>query len=164
MDTGAPLVCFGATVTLRGPGGERTVPIGELWTGPGKTSARADELLVAVDMLAPASGTGSAYVRLEYRRQMEIAVVGAAVVVALADGRVSDSRIAITALAPTIRRVPAAEAALLGSTADEAAIAVAAREAAAASAPISDVRASDWYRRELVHNMLKRVISHVGKL
>ena len=51
-------------------------------------------------------GTGSGYVRLEYRRQMEIAVVGATAVVTLDGGTVSDARVAITALAPTIRRVP----------------------------------------------------------
>ena len=63
----------------------------------------------------PAAGTGSCYVRLEYRKQMEIAVVGATAVVTVATARVTDARIAITALAPTIRRVPEAEAALTGT-------------------------------------------------
>ncbi len=80
------------------------------WTGPGSTTASPDELLVAVDLPAPAAGTGSAYVRLEYRRQMEIAVVGATASVTLGGGTVTDARIAITALAPTIRRVGEAEA------------------------------------------------------
>ncbi len=53
--------------------------------------AREDELLVVVDVPAPPAGTGSAYLRLEYRRQMEIAVVGATAVVTLVDGKVSDA-------------------------------------------------------------------------
>jgi CO/xanthine dehydrogenase FAD-binding subunit len=158
METGGPLVCFGATATLRSVAGARTVPVEELFTGPGATVAKGEELLVAVDVPSPAPGTGSAYVRLEYRRQMEIAVVGATAVVTLADGRVTDSRIAITALAPTIRRAPAAEAALSGSAADAQAVAAAASEAAAASAPISDVRASERYRRAMANVMTRRAV------
>ena len=98
METGGPLICLGATATLRSVGGSRTVSVEELFTGPGATAANADELLVSVGVPAPAPGTGSAYVRLEYRRQMEIAVVGATAVVHLDDGRVHDARVAITAL------------------------------------------------------------------
>ena len=64
MDTGGPLLCFDATVTLRSADGERTVPIGDLWTGPGATVATPSELLVAVDLPEPGPRTGSAYVRL----------------------------------------------------------------------------------------------------
>jgi CO/xanthine dehydrogenase FAD-binding subunit len=158
METGGPLVCLGATATLRSLGGTRSVPVEELFTGPGATAASPEELLVSVDVPEPARGTGSAYVRLEYRRQMEIAVVGATAVVTLADGRVQDARIAITALAPTIRRVPGAEAALAGGEADEASIVAAAREAAAASTPISDVRASERYRRAMAEVMGRRAV------
>ncbi|MFL5791605.1 MAG: FAD binding domain-containing protein [Actinomycetota bacterium] len=158
MDTGGPLLCFDATVTLRSAAGERTIGLDALWTGPGKTSAAPDELLVAVDLPAPVGGTGSCYVRLEYRRQMEIAVVGATAVVVL-DGDVTDARIAITALTPTIRRVPEAEAALVGSAADADAVRAAARAAAAAATPISDVRASADYRRAMAEVMASRAIT-----
>src|SRR5262249_53357008 len=77
LDTGGPLLCLGATATLRSPAGERSIGLDELWVGPGATSAADDELLVALDVPAPSAGSGSCYVRLEYRRQMEIAVVGA---------------------------------------------------------------------------------------
>jgi xanthine dehydrogenase FAD-binding subunit len=106
-----------------------------------------------------ADGTGSAYVRLEYRRQMEIAVVGATAVVRLDGDVVADARIAITALAPTIRRVPEAEAALTGTDGGRAAAEAAAAEAAAASAPITDVRGSDAYRRAMAAVMTRRAIS-----
>ena len=158
METGGPLICLGATATLRSVEGTRTVSVEELFTAPGATAANADELLLSVDVPAPAPGTGSAYVRLEYRRQMEIAVVGATAVTHLEDGRVQDARVAITALAPTIRRVPGAEEALAGSEADEASIAAAARAAAAASAPISDVRASERYRRAMAEVIARRAV------
>jgi CO/xanthine dehydrogenase FAD-binding subunit len=158
METGGPLVCFGATVALRSATGTRTVPVEELLTGPGATVATPDELLVYVEVPAPAAGTGSAYVRLEYRRQMEIAVVGGTAVVRVGEGTVTAVRVAITALAPTIRRVPAAEEALSGTTADAEAVAAAAHEAAAAAMPISDVRASERYRRAMAEVIARRAI------
>jgi CO/xanthine dehydrogenase FAD-binding subunit len=159
MDTGGPLLCFDASVVLRSTAGQRSMPIGDLWTGPGTTSADPDELLVAIELPAPAPGTGSAYVRLEYRRQMEIAVVGATAVVSVDGGSVSDARIAVTALAPTIRRIEGAERALTGSDGGEQAITEAARAAAQGSAPISDVRASADYRTAMAEIVGRRAIA-----
>jgi CO/xanthine dehydrogenase FAD-binding subunit len=158
MDAGGPLLCMGTTVTLRSAGGERVIALDDLWTGPGSTIANADELLTSLDIPAPSPGTGSCYVRLEYRRQMEIAVVGATAVVTLADGSVSDARVAITALAPTIRRVVEAEAALDGSDGGDEAVLAAAKATADASAPISDVRGSAGYRLAMARVMAERAI------
>jgi CO/xanthine dehydrogenase FAD-binding subunit len=159
MDTGGPLLCFDGSVTLRSTGGERVLPIADLWVGPGQTAAAADELLVDVTLPAPAAGTGSCYVRLEYRRQMEIAVVGVTAVVTLAGGTVADARVAITALAPTIRRVREAEGGLQGSDAGEEAIEAAVRATAEASAPISDVRGSAAYRLAMAAVIARRAIT-----
>ncbi len=159
MDTGGPLLCFGATATLRSASGERSVGLDDLWTGPGSTSSGADELLVALDVPAPSAGTGSCYVRLEYRRQMEIAVVGATAVVTFDGDRVVDARVAITALTPTIRRVPEAESALADSDGGEGAVEAAAAAAAAASIPISDVRGSAEYRRAMGAVIANRAIT-----
>lgn len=158
METGGPLVCFGATVTLRSATGTRWLALEDLWEGPGKTAAHPDELLVAVDVPAPAAGTGSAYLRLEYRRQMEIAVVGATAVITFADGAVTDARIAMTAVSATIRRVPAAEAALVGSDGGADAVAAASTAVAEAATPISDVRASADYRRAMAAVIAGRAI------
>ncbi len=159
MDTGAPLICLGAIATLRGPGGNRQVAVEDLFAGPGRTNAGAGELLVAIDLPAPAAGTGSSYVRLEYRRQMEIAIVGAGAAVTIDGGRITAARVAITALAPTIHRVAAAEGALVGTDGGAAAIAAAADAAAAASAPISDVRGSADYRRAMAAVIAGRAIA-----
>lgn len=165
MDAGGPLLCFDGWVTLRSAGGERRVPLAELWTGPGSTIAAPDELLVAVDLPAPpdgsgsSSGVGSCYVRLEYRRQMEIAVVGATAVVTFDGGVLSDARVAITSLAPTIHRVPEAEQALVGSDGAPAAIEAAARATADASSPIGDVRGSAGYRRAMAEVIARRAIT-----
>jgi len=162
MDTGAPLLCHDALAVLHGPRQVRRVPLDELWTRPGGLSAAPDELLVAVELPEPVGGagvtTGSAYVRLQYRRQMEIAVVGAAAVVTLAAGEVVRARIAITALAPTVRRTPTAEAALVGTDGGPAAVRAAARLAAEAARPISDVRGSATYRRAMAAVVARRAL------
>ena len=162
MDTGAGLTVLGAEVELRAQAGTRRVSLAELWTGPGRTSARSDELCVAVHIAAPAPRSGSAYLRLEYRRAMEIAVVGAAAAVTLAaDGSVAAVRVALSAVAPTIIGVRGLEALAGGSVAD-----VAAAVAAAASqqaTPISDVRATDRYRRHTVGVMAGRAVAAAAR-
>jgi CO/xanthine dehydrogenase FAD-binding subunit len=158
METGGPLVCFEAVAELRSAGGSRSVPVAELFVGPAQTSAEPGELLTAVEVPAPGQNTGSCYARLEYRRQMEIAVVGATAVVSLEGDRVADARIAITALAPTIHRVAEAEQALVGTDGAREAAEAAAAAAAAAAAPISDVRASADYRRAMGAVIARRAI------
>jgi CO/xanthine dehydrogenase FAD-binding subunit len=159
MDTGAPLLVLGAEVELRTASGSRTVSLDELWTGPGTTSAKDGELLVAVRVPALPARSGSAYVRLEYRRAMEIAVVGAAAVVTLnGDGDVEACRIALTAVAPTIVRSPTAEAAIAGKPISEETLAAVAAGASADATPISDVRAGERYRRHTVGVMARRAV------
>jgi len=159
METGGPLMCLGAEAVLVSAAGERRLSLEELLTGPGRTSARPEELLVAIELPAPAAASGSCYARLEYRRQMEIAVVGATCSVALEGGRVTAARVAITALAPTILRVPEAEAALAGSDGGPDAVRAAAAAAAAAASPISDVRASAEYRTAMADVIARRAVA-----
>jgi CO/xanthine dehydrogenase FAD-binding subunit len=159
MDTGAPLICAGAIVTLALSSGTRDVAVSDLFIGPGRTSAAPGELLTSIRLPGAAAGTGSSYVRLEYRRQMEIAIVGVGCrLTRAADGSLSDVRIAITALAPTIHRIPEAEALLDGSEGGTAVIAAAADAVAAASRPISDVRGSDRYRRAMAAVIARRAL------
>jgi CO/xanthine dehydrogenase FAD-binding subunit len=159
MDTGAPLTVLGAEVELQSLRGSRRVPLHELWTGPGRTNAAPDELCVAIHLAAPAARSASAYLRLEYRRAMEIAIVGAAASVTLADdGSVASVRVALTAVAPTIIEVTG----LGAGPVDE--VVVAAHQAASQQArPISDLRASDEYRRHTVGVMAGRAVAAAAR-
>lgn len=155
MDTGAPLMVLGADVELMSVSGTRRIELSALWTGPGRTSAAPDELCIAILVPARPHGSASAYVRLEYRRAMEIAVVGAAASVTLdPDGSVGAVRVALTAVAPTIIEVSGIAAG--SSPADTAA--AAANAASEQATPISDVRASDRYRRHCVGVMARRAV------
>lgn len=158
MDTGAPLLCFDGVACLAGPHGDRRVPLAEFWTGPGVTRARHDELLAAVEVVRPPSGAGSAYVRLQYRRHMEIAVAGVSVLLVLAEDRITHARIAVSALSPVILRIPDAEQALLGTRGEPSDVAAAAGAVRDATSPISDVRGSARYRTAMISALLDRAV------
>jgi CO/xanthine dehydrogenase FAD-binding subunit len=157
-ETATPLLVHDAQVEVAGPGGRRAMALTDLWLGPRRTAVSADELIVAVTVPAPATGTRSAYHRLELRRSVDIAVVSASVRLTLgADGTVTDARVAIGAAAPTPRRVPEAEALLVGATPHEAATAAGAAARGAAS-PIDDTRAGAAYRAAMVAVVTERAV------
>jgi CO/xanthine dehydrogenase FAD-binding subunit len=163
MDTGAPLVVLGAEVEMQSTTATRRIAISELWTAPGRTSAQPGELCVAIHLPQRSAGSGSAYVRLEYRRAMEIAVVGAAASVALDEGGgLLSLSIALTAVAPTIIAVDGTDT-LLGRHVDEALLADVAALASEQAAPISDLRASDRYRRHCTGVMARRAVDAAAR-
>jgi len=162
MELGSPLLIFDAGVELASAGGFRTVPFASFVTGPGRISARPGDLMTAV-VLPPLAGhgrVGSAYIRLEYRLAMEIAIVGAAALVRLDEAdRCIDARVALTAVAPTCVRAMETEDVLRGKTIDDRLLDSAAHAAAVSARPIDDVRASADYRRAMVPVMVRRALT-----
>ncbi len=158
MDTGAPLAVLNAAVELRSTRAGRLVPVTELWQGPGAVSAEPDELCTAVLLPERPERSGSAYVRLEYRRAMEIAVVGAAASVVFDEaGRLEGIEVALAAVAPTILVVTGLEE-LVGRAPENAALDLVAAAASAQSRPISDLRAGQDYRTHTVGVMARRAV------
>lgn len=167
-DTLVPLLALDASAVLAAGSGDarrtRRVPLAQFFTGPGRSCRQPDELLVAVEVPEPPAGSVGAFHKHGTRPALDISTISLAVA-ARRDGAVlRDVRIACGAVAPTPIRAPRAEAALEGRSPDAATIEAAAQAALQDVHPISDLRASDWYRRELVHNLLQRVLSHVSQL
>lgn len=160
MESGAPLLVFDASVELRSTSGTRSLPLAGFLLGPARTALAPGELLTGVTVPPqPAGRVGSAYLRLDYRAAMEIAVVGAAALVALdADDRCTEVRIALTAVAPTVVRAADAETALRGQMPTAERVAAAAARAVEAARPIDDVRATARYRTAMVPVIVRRVI------
>ncbi len=144
------LVALGARAVIAGRGGSREVSVERFVTSPGRTVLAADELLVALRIPPCPPRSADAYLRFIPRTEMDIAVVGAAVRIALApDGSVSAASVALGAVAPTVVAVPAAGQALVGSRLDDAALERAAEAARAACNPIDDKRGTAAYRRKV---------------
>jgi CO/xanthine dehydrogenase FAD-binding subunit len=158
MDLGSPLLVCEAEIELRSESGTRVLRFDELVAGPRRTTAAPGELLTSVRLPAPPAGSGSAYVRLQYRRAMEIAVVGAGALVVLDGDTIVEARLALTAVAPTCVRVPEAEEALRGQPLTPQALEAAAALAVGAARPITDVRASAEYRQALVAVIATRAL------
>jgi len=162
-DTAPALLAYEAVAVIAGPDGERELPLAEFWRGPNATALQPGELLRELRLPAPPASTGGVYVRQTPRKQMDIAVVGVAVLLTLDGGRIQRARIALGAVAPTPIRAPQAEAALEGQPASEALFAKAAETAAAEARPISDQRGSAEFRRHLVRVTTERCLREASR-
>jgi aerobic carbon-monoxide dehydrogenase medium subunit len=154
-----PLLVLDASVALAGAAGTRLLSIAEFLRGPGATERADDELLVSVAFARPPPHSATAFIKAGRRRAMEISIVCVAALLAMGgDGRCAAVRIALGAVGPTAMRAAEAEHVLLGCEPTQAALREAGRIAAAACAPISDVRASADYRRMLVQALVPRAL------
>ncbi|HEY8408933.1 MAG TPA: xanthine dehydrogenase family protein subunit M [Gaiellaceae bacterium] len=142
-DMAVALAALDATVHVVGPTGERTIPVIDLHRLPGDAPDRdtvleRDELIVAVEVPALAFSERSAYCKVRERASFSFALVSVAAALDVADGRVRDVRIAFGGLAHKPWRAVAAEEALRGEAAEEAAFARAAEAELAHAQPLRD--------------------------
>jgi carbon-monoxide dehydrogenase medium subunit len=158
-DMAPPLVALDAEAVIAGPSGRRRVPVASFFTGVRRTVLAPDELLLELLVPAPAPHSGGSYLRHTPRRELDIAVVGVASQVTLANGVCTKARIALAAVAPTPVRATAAERALEGQRLTPALIAEAATLAVEAARPISDQRGSAEFRRHLVRVLTRRTLT-----
>lgn len=157
-DTITPLLALGASVTLASLRGERSVPLAEFYTGVRKTVMQPDELLTAISFPALADNQRGMFIKLGLRRAQAIAVMNVAIVLDFDGDTVTRAVMTLGSVAPTIIRVPDAEAQLVGKTLTPVVIAEAARLAAAAPRPIDDVRSTAVYRTEMVRVLVARAL------
>ena len=158
-DMAPPLIAMEAQAVIAGPKGERRVPLSDFFTGVRKTVVGPDELLVEIFVPAPGPHSGGCYIRHTPRRELDIAVVGVAAQVTIANGVCAKARIALAAVAPTPVRATAAEAALEGKALTPELIERAADLAGQAAKPISDQRGSADFRRHLVRILTRRTLT-----
>jgi carbon-monoxide dehydrogenase medium subunit len=159
-DSIPPLIVLSATARIAGPEGERTVPVEEFCTGPGRNVLRTNEFLVSLQLPPPPPHSGARYLRFIPRNEMDIAEVGAgaSVVLNAAGDKFVSARIALGAVAPTPLYVAEAGAALAGRPVTDESIAEAAAIARSAARPISDMRGTAEHRRHLVGVLTRRAL------
>ena len=156
-DSVPALVAAGAIARIIGPNGMRDVPVEQLPVGPGKTSLAKGEIVVSFFLPARPAHASDAYQRFTPRTEMDIAVVGVAVNLALdAGGTCTAARVALGAVAPTVLLVKDAVDALIGTRLDDAALDRLARAASAACRPIDDKRGTKEYRVKVAGVLARR--------
>lgn len=154
------MIAYAGEAVIAGPDGTRTMPLEKVFLGPRRTALGPGELLVAVTLPAPPPRTGGCYLRHTPRMEMDIAVAGSGAVLTLnASGTtIEDARICLSSVAPVPLRAAGAEAVLRGAPATTATIERAAETAATDCTPISDVRGSADFRRQLVRVLTRRAL------
>jgi carbon-monoxide dehydrogenase medium subunit len=154
------LTVLNASVVLWSPAGQRNVPLEAFFTGPRQTILRPSEILTAVHVPRIPPGFGAAYARFGLRDGNTIAVAAVAASLQLhADGTVKNVRIVLGAVAPIPKLVGSAGTELIGRLPDDGAFDHVADLAMKAAEPISDVRGSADFRRELVRVLTKRALA-----
>lgn len=157
------LLVHGAVAEIAGRRGPRSVPLAELFAGPGRTTLGPDELLTSVRARVPASAAGSCYLRQTVRWSMDLAGVGVSASVEVDGEVVTGARVALGAVAPVPLLVGAAAETVVGTNLPPEAAEEAGREAAAACSPISDARGTAEYRRQVVAVLVARAL-HIAWL
>jgi len=149
------LIALDARARIVGTSGERTIALEDFFLGPGKTVLEKGEILAEI-IIPDQPTTGSNYIKFGLRRAGALAVAGVASSVTVSDGTCRDVRVVLGAVAPTPMRARQAENVLRGKKISRELIDEAGRIAAAESKPISDIRGSIEYRRNLVNVLTRR--------
>ncbi|MHB1343509.1 MAG: FAD binding domain-containing protein [Thermoleophilia bacterium] len=152
------LIALGATITLVGLGGERSMLLEDFFTGVCETVCTVGEIVTEV-VIPDQPTTGSTYHKFALRRAGALAVVGVAAAVTMDDGVVRDPRIVLGAVATTPVRAPEAEELLEGRVPTDAILEdVGVIAASGCCWPINDIRGSEEYRRDLVRVFTRRAL------
>ncbi|MEE9420713.1 MAG: FAD binding domain-containing protein, partial [Desulfatiglandaceae bacterium] len=158
-DGAIPLITLGAEIRIRGPKGERTMALEDLFIGPGQTLLEPGEILLEFVIPKLPPRTGGAYRKHTRRAAMELPILGVAVLVSLEDDMktCSQARIGLGVLAPTPIRAKNAEAVLKGQELDDEILRKAGNAAGKECKARDSVRGEAWYRRDMVEVLVPRM-------
>ena len=166
-DTAVPLILLDATLDLASAGRDRVtvreVPIADFFRGPGSTSLAPGEILMRIRFRPLSEGVFATWDKFGTRRAMEIAVASVGVAVKVEAGTVTHATVAYGSVAPIPLRGRGAEAELVGNPLSAETIGKCEAAAREEIDPITDVRATEAYRREMVGVMLRRMLQRAGR-
>ena len=158
-DGAIPLITLGSRIRIRGPKGERSMALEDLFIGPGQTLLETGEILLEFVIPPHPPGTGAAYVKHTRREAMELPLLGVAVLISLAEDMVTctGARIGLGVLAPTPMRAKNAETFLKGRELTEEVLKRAGKAAAEECKARDSIRGEAWYRRDMVEVLVPRM-------
>ena len=157
-DSAPNLVAQGAEILVQGPNKERCIKIEDFFLGVKKTSLEPGEIVTGIVIPPLKENEAAAYIKHAVRKAMDLAIIGVAVKIKIENGICTDAKIALGAVATTPVRAPKAEEALTGKKLTDEVIVKASEEAMNSCNPISDIRASKEYRKDMVRVFTKRAI------
>jgi carbon-monoxide dehydrogenase medium subunit len=156
-DVATALFALGAQLKITGSKGERIEPIEKFYVDYRLTSLKRGEMVTEVVLPNPPPGTGTAFFNL-VRTRADIAKINAAAAILVENGICREVRIAIGSAAPTVFRAVKAEALFTGQKITPEVMNEAAETAAGETKPITDLRSTEKYRREMARVLVKRAL------
>ncbi|WP_419661252.1 HcrB1: 4-hydroxybenzoyl-CoA reductase, subunit beta [Desulfosarcina variabilis str. Montpellier] len=163
-DNAPTLIALGATVNITGPSGTRSMPLDEFFSGPGMTALKDGEIVTSVFVPTPPAGTGTAYISVSQRGQLDCSAIGLGAKVTMDGNRCTDARIVVGACAPVPLRTKDAEKMLIGQELTDDVIRNAAQKASEETSPIDDVRATAAYRYKVTTVITIRALTDARKM
>ena len=154
------LAALGATFSVNGPDGERSLAAADFFQGMMATALGEHDILTAVNVPAAGAGSGSAYVKFSHPAS-RYAVVGAAAAVTAAGGTCTAAAVAVGGATAVPVRCGSVEAALAGQALSADAIAAAAAAAGSDLGDdlLGDVYASGEYRKAVTPVFVQRALT-----
>ncbi len=162
-DTIPPLWALGASVTLASVRGRRTLSFDEFFLGVRKTALEPDEMIVNISFPAMQGDQVGTFLKLGLRRAQAISVVNVAVVLRMLGDTVTQARLALGSVAPTIVRAADSERFLTGKVLTREVMERAGALAAQTITPISDVRGSAEYRRYMTETLTRHALEALAE-
>jgi carbon-monoxide dehydrogenase medium subunit len=164
-DSAPPLLVYDAEVKIVSSDDTAIVPLPELFAGPKINCLEPNELVTEIRFPVPPESSSSSFKRIARRKAFTLSVVSAAAYVEMDGAVCSEARVAFGSVAETPIRAPEVEEILAGKEMDSQTISVAAEAAKRSVAPITDVRGTAEYRRDMCGVLLKRALhTAVGRL
>ncbi len=159
-DTAAPLLVLNATVVLRGPDGERRIPLHNFYTGPSKVDRQPDEIMIALSV-APEDyrGWSGSYYKYAMRGAMDIATIGCGAACKVVGGKLADLRLAFTVAGPTPLRCWTTEKAVQGKVIDRVLLEQIKGLVLDDLKPRESWRAGKGLRQQIIQTLAVRVLS-----
>ncbi len=162
-DGAVMLAAYSAQAVVDGPGGRRQVPVLGLFSGKGEApfTLAEDELLTAIKLFTPPSGTGAHYEKISYRSAMDFPLISAGAVVSVSKGKIDRARIIIGAAAAAPVWAAEAEKMLAGTVAEPEVCAAAAESALVqcGGTIVDNAGATAEYRRDMVGVAVRRAVA-----
>ena len=161
-DWASVVTALGGHVIVRGPGGQRAIPMTDLVSGPFQTVLAYDEIAIEAVIPAPKDEPAGGYLKLE-RRVGDFATAGVAVALERRGDSITRAGIALTGVGSSTIDAAEAGQSLVGSALTADRIAQAADLAAQAARPRTDHRGSAEFKRHIVHTFVTRILRRVAE-
>lgn len=159
-DTITALMVLDAKIELLSEEGRRTVDIKDFFTGVRKTVMDKEDIISDIFFKALDNSQKSSFIKVGLRKAQAISLLNCAIYIEISEKIITQARIALGAVGPTVFRAGEAESFLVGKTPNQEAFITAGKLAAQSANPISDLRASELYRKKMIRVHVEKVLNN----